>query len=47
VPQFAGYLYNTLDEVERAVEALAAIVSVRSGASDSLATPGSRLREAV
>lgn len=41
------YLYNTLDEVERAADALAAIVSVRSGASDSLTTPGSRLRDAV
>jgi cysteine desulfurase / selenocysteine lyase len=41
------YLYNTLDEVERAADALAAIVSVRSGASDSLTAPGSRLRYAV
>jgi cysteine desulfurase/selenocysteine lyase len=28
------YLYNTLDDVERAVDALAAIVSARRGASD-------------
>jgi len=31
------YLYNTVDEVERAVDALAAIVSARRGASDSRA----------
>ena len=29
------YLYNTVDEVERAVDALAAIVSARRGASDA------------
>jgi hypothetical protein len=35
------YLYNTVDEVERAVDALAAIVSARRGASDSRAARGS------
>jgi selenocysteine lyase/cysteine desulfurase len=35
------YLYNTVDEVERAVDALAAIVSARRGASESRAAQGS------
>jgi cysteine desulfurase/selenocysteine lyase len=37
------YLYNTVGEVDRAIDALAAIVSARRGASLAVARPGQRV----